>query len=118
MSLGERDQRVYATVCSIPLGRVATYGQIATLSGMPGMARQVGYVLFDVPSNSTIPWHRVINARGEISQRSEFGAELGQRHRLELEGVQFDERGRVCLNTFGWNPDGDCEEKKQTDLWE
>jgi len=48
---------------------VATYGQIATLAGMPGHARQVGYAMHALPSHSTVPWHRVINARGEISRR-------------------------------------------------
>lgn len=104
MSTNERNLSVYAAVCQIPYGYVATYGQIAEMAGFKGMARQVGYVLFSIPSDSAIPWHRVINARGEISQRSKPGADLKQRRRLEQEGIKFDERGRVSLPIFGWNP--------------
>jgi methylated-DNA-protein-cysteine methyltransferase related protein len=97
-----RNARVYAAVRRIPRGRVATYGEIASLAGLDGMARQVGYALHELPPHSTVPWHRVVNARGEISRRSVFGSELEQRLRLELEGVRFDSRGRVPLGTFGW----------------
>lgn len=113
----DRDYRVYAAVNQIPFGRVATYGQIAEMAGLSGMARQVGYVLFDVPTDSAIPWHRVINARGEISARSMPGAENGQRLRLEQEGVKFDEHGRVSLRLFGWKPFQQGDAKDQGTFW-
>lgn len=91
-------------VRAIPAGRVATYGQIATLAGLPGHARQVGYALYAL-SDDDVPWHRVINARGEISRRSDPGPEPLQRVMLESEGVVFDEHGRVDLRRFGWEPD-------------
>ena len=113
-----RNARVYAAVRRIPPGRVATYGEIATLAGLDDMARQVGYALHALPPHSTVPWHRVINARGEISRRSVFGSEREQRLRLELEGVRFYSRGRVSLKLFGWlprtlkrHPDGDFPEQ-------
>lgn len=95
-------QRIYAVVARIPHGRVATYGQVAALAGIPGHARQVGYALHATPDDSDIPWHRVINAKGEVSPRAEPGWEGFQRHLLEEEGVRFDARGRVDLRRFGW----------------
>jgi len=97
-----RNARVYAIVRRIPKGRVATYGEIATLAGLDGMPRQVGYALHGLPPRSTVPWHRVVNARGEISPRKVPGPELDQRLRLEMEGICFDNRGRMSLRTFGW----------------
>jgi len=95
-------QRIYAVVRRIPRGRVATYGHVAELAGLPGRARQVGYALHALPAGTTVPWHRVINARGEVSRRREPGAELTQRMLLEREGVRFDARGRVQLRRHGW----------------
>ena len=65
--------RISAAVRRIPRGRVATYGQIAELAGLPGHARQVGYALHALPADSTVPWHRVLNARGALSLRREAG---------------------------------------------
>lgn len=96
--------RIYAVVRRIPRGKVATYGQVAALAGLPGNARQVGYALNALPEGTTVPWHRVINARGEVSRRAEPGAELSQRMLLEKEGVRFDVRGRVALTRVGWRP--------------
>jgi methylated-DNA-protein-cysteine methyltransferase-like protein len=95
-------KRIYAVVRRIPHGRVATYGQVAALAGLAGRARQVGYALHALPEGSPLPWHRVINARGEISPRAEPGWEGYQRHLLEEEDVEFDLGGRVDLERFGW----------------
>ena len=95
-------QRIHAVVRRIPRGRVATYGQIAALAGIPGHARRVGYALHALPTDSTVPWHRVINARGEVSRRKVPGSELSQRMLLEREGIRFDARGRVDLGKVGW----------------
>jgi methylated-DNA-protein-cysteine methyltransferase related protein len=94
--------RIYAVVRRIPSGRVATYGQVAALAGLAGRARQVGYALHALPEGSLLPWHRVINARGEISPRAEPGWEGYQRHLLEEEDVEFDLGGRVDLERFVW----------------
>ncbi len=94
--------RIYAVVRRIPRGRVATYGQVAALAGLRGHARQVGYAMHALPAGTTVPWHRVINAKGEISRRSQFGEEIHQRLLLEAEDVEFDWRGRVSLRRYGW----------------
>jgi methylated-DNA-protein-cysteine methyltransferase-like protein len=95
-------QRIYAAVRRIPRGRVATYGDIATQAGLDGHARQVGYALHNLPEASDIPWHRVINARGEISPRTTSDSHELQRMLLEKEGVQLDLRGRVALKLYRW----------------
>lgn len=97
---------VYRVVRRIPAGRVATYGAVARLAGMPGAARQVGWALHAVDAGDDLPWHRVINARGEVSRRGAKEVEDLQRARLEAEGVVFDGRGRVDLERFGWRPRG------------
>jgi len=96
--------RIYAVVRRIPRGRVATYGQVATLAGLAGHARQVGYALHALPAGSSVPWQRVVNARGEISLRSVPGAGLTQRMLLEREGIRFDARGRIGLERYRWEP--------------
>jgi methylated-DNA-protein-cysteine methyltransferase-like protein len=95
--------RIYAAVRRIPKGRVATYGQIAALAGLPRQARQVGYALAAL-REARVPWRRVINARGEISPRSDPGPERLQRALLEREGVRFNAHGRVALATHLWRP--------------
>lgn len=101
----ERYTSFYAVIDGIPYGRVATYGQVAALAGYSGHARQVGYALHALPEGTALPWHRVINARGEVSLRTEAGWEHYQRHLLEEEGVAFDAKGRVDLARFQWEPD-------------
>jgi methylated-DNA-protein-cysteine methyltransferase related protein len=95
--------RIYAVVRRIPKGRVATYGQVAELAGIPRHARQVGYALAAL-RDARVPWHRVLNARGEISARSEPGPEALQRVLLEREGVAFDASNRVPLQAHLWHP--------------
>jgi methylated-DNA-protein-cysteine methyltransferase related protein len=97
--------RIHAVVRSIPEGHVSTYGDVAVLAGMPGHARLVGYALHALPEYTTVPWHRVIDARGRISiGRAVPGSELVQRRLLEAEGVEFTPRGNVPLERFRWKP--------------
>jgi methylated-DNA-protein-cysteine methyltransferase-like protein len=96
--------RIYAVVRRIPAGRVATYGQVAALAGLAGRARQVGYALHALPEDTALPWHRVINARGEVSPRAEPGRDGYQRFLLEEEGVAFDLAGRLDLGRYQWQP--------------
>ena len=95
--------RIYRSVRRIPRGRVATYGQIAELAGLRGQARQVGYALHQL-RDACVPWHRVINVRGEISLTALPGSGELQRDLLEREGVQFGPAGRVDLARFRWKP--------------
>jgi methylated-DNA-protein-cysteine methyltransferase-like protein len=99
-------QRIYNVVRRIPRGRVATYGQIASLAGLAGHARQVGYALHALPDGTLVPWHRVVNATGRISSRATPGGELVQQLLLEREGVRLDARGRVPLDRVRWQPRG------------
>lgn len=96
---------IYSVVKQIPYGRVATYGQIATLAGYYRQARQVGYALHAVPSDE-IPWHRVINAQGRISLNLEMGGAI-QRKLLESEGVIFSDTGVISLRQYQWKPQVD-----------
>jgi methylated-DNA-protein-cysteine methyltransferase-like protein len=94
---------IYRVVCQIPSGRVTTYGQVAELANMPGQARLVGYALYRVAPEMAIPWHRVVNAKGEISQSPRrYGSDHLQRSLLEQEGIQFNSRGRVALHQYLW----------------
>jgi methylated-DNA-protein-cysteine methyltransferase-like protein len=96
--------KIYSVVRHVPRGRLATYGQIAKLAGLPGHARQVGYALHALPDDLAIPWHRVINAQGRVSPRGDPGWDLVQRQLLEREGVCFDVSGRVDLERYRWKP--------------
>lgn len=95
-------ERIYALVKKIPRGRVATYGQIAQLAGLPGCARQVGYALNKTPEGRKLPWHRVLGAGGTISLGGAGGME--QRLRLEAEGIVLSSSGRVPLTRYQWQP--------------
>lgn len=99
--------RIRAVVRRIPRGRVATYGKIAALAGLGANARLAGYALHALPDGTPLPWHRVVGAGGRLSlaSLSPDGA-LTQRMRLEREGVRFDPRGRVDLDSCGWKPRG------------
>ena len=88
----------------IPKGRIATYGQVASLAGLAGHARQVGYALHALPNGTVVPWHRVVNAAGRISTRATPGGELVQQLLLEREGIRLDGKGRVPLDRLRWNP--------------
>jgi methylated-DNA-protein-cysteine methyltransferase related protein len=98
----KRYELIWSWVRKIPRGRVATYGQIAELAGLEGHARQVGYALHNLPENSDVPWHRVVNARGEISPRSAGDSHELQRLLLSAEGVATDARGRIDLSRYRW----------------
>ena len=95
---------IYAVIRRIPRGKVATYGQVAALAGFARHARQVGYALNDLPSDSELPWHRVVNARGEVSPRAAPGWEEVQKDLLEQEEVFFGPHDRIDLGRYGWQP--------------
>ena len=107
-----RYSRIYTIVRMIPHGRVATYGQIAAVEGN-STARMVGYALAALPdSDRTVPWQRVVNRAGAVSERSGGGGIAPQRRALEAEGVLFDAAGRVDFDVAGWDgPDAEWLEK-------
>lgn len=92
-------------ILGIPVGKVATYGQIAALAGNPRGARQVVRVLHSSSRKEGLPWHRVINSKGMISLSGE-GYDV-QRSLLEGEGVVFDKNGKVSLKVFQWDRFGE-----------
>ena len=104
MSENSHYERIYAVIRRIPKGRVATYGQIAALAGIPGHARQVGYALRNAPEELRLPWHRVINAQGRVSERSSRSGDRLQYVLLNNEGIQFDVHGRIALQRYQWKP--------------
>jgi methylated-DNA-protein-cysteine methyltransferase-like protein len=96
---------IYQVVRQIPRGKVATYGQIAELANLYGKARLVGYALYRVDLASDIPWHRVINAKGEISYSNlRYGGDELQRSLLEQENIKFSSEGKINLKEYLWQP--------------
>ena len=95
--------RVKRLIAGIPRGKVATYGQIAACAGNHRAARQVAWVLHSSSTKDKLPWHRVINSAGGISVPSGGGFEE-QRLLLEAEGIVVDQKGRVDLKIYLWNP--------------
>ena len=105
-------ETVWDIVRQIPAGTVSSYGQIASMippdedmepARMQRLApRWVGTALRKTPPGEPIPWQRVINSRGTISFPAGSPQADEQRRLLELEGVEFDSRGRVDLRRFAW----------------
>ena len=96
--------RIKAVVRKIPVGKVATYGQVARLAGLPRNARQVGSVLRGLPEDSGVPWHRVVNSLGRIRERDSETFEGLQRHEFEHEGIEFWVSDRIDLALYQWQP--------------
>lgn len=92
---------IIQVIGAIPKGKVCTYGNVAKLAGLPNHARYVGSVLKNLPSNSTIPWHRVINSKGAISFPLGSDKWQLQKKKLEDEGVLFKGE-RVSLQQCSW----------------
>jgi methylated-DNA-protein-cysteine methyltransferase-like protein len=105
---------VWNIVKQIPRGKVTTYGRIAFMIPLPddvgadeykaAGARWVGAAMAACPND--VPWQRVINAQGKISERR-GGGSLLQRQLLEEEGIEFDDRDRVDLKKYGWTDSTD-----------
>lgn len=100
--------KIWETVQAIPYGKVACYGQVADLSGLPGRARMVGKALGHVPDsgwkNEIVPWYRVINSQGKIS------FPVGSEQFIKQKNYLIDEQvvvlnGKIKLAEFLWSPD-------------
>ena len=96
-------ESIWQVVHMIPSGKVATYGQVAALAGLPQAARFAGTSLKDLPTATRIPWHRVINAQGRISLPPSSSSYQEQHQRLTQEGVLIL-NGRVALKDYQWEP--------------
>lgn len=98
------NQRIWQVIALIPEGKVATYGDVARHAGLPGAARRVGYALRHLPTGTTIPWHRVVNAQGRISIPEGSASQYTQRERLEAEGIVFKANKSLSLKRYRWAP--------------
>ena len=112
-----RNRRIWDTVCDIPEGCVASYGQIAVIAGFARGARQVGYALRHLPAGHAVPWHRVITASGRIAFEKGSEQFKEQASRLMMENVAIL-RGRVDMNKYGWQPDLDELLWKPSSAWD
>ncbi|HEY3802500.1 MAG TPA: MGMT family protein [Kofleriaceae bacterium] len=105
--LKELYRRIHAVIRAIPRGRVATYGQVAELAGLPGGARVAAAALKTSTRADALPWQRVIGKagpkRGRIAIHDPVGAAM-QRALLERERVAIGDRGFVALDVYGWLP--------------
>ena len=95
---------IYRIVQQIPKGKVATYGQVALLAGIPNGARQVGYALHNLKANSNVPWYRVINTKGQISQLPDPQSVNIQKQLLLSEGIEFNDHMKINLPEYQWRP--------------
>ena len=95
----ESQQAIWQVIAAIPESRVATYGQIAAMAGQAGKSRWVGRLLSQLPRETRLPWHRVVNASGRITNPN-FDL---QQTRLIAEGIE-PRSGRVLLKDHQWRP--------------
>lgn len=95
-------EKIWAKIGEVPYGSVATYGQIAAMVGLPRHARLVGYALRHTPDHMRLPWHRIVNAKGESAFPVDSEQYALQKKLLTQEGVAFI-GGKVSLNQFGWH---------------
>ncbi len=101
----EFENRAKSVIKAIPRGKIATYAQVAALAGNHRAARQVVRVLHASSAKDRLPWHRVISSRGAISLERGRGFEE-QKRLLKREGVRVNEGGRIDLDEFQWEPEG------------
>lgn len=97
-------EKAVIIIKNIPEGRVMTYGQIAKLAGSPRGARQVVRILHSMSKKHRLPWHRVVNSKGEIGLKDDEHYSI-QRLSLESEGVEFFNNGRIDLSKFQFSPE-------------
>jgi methylated-DNA-protein-cysteine methyltransferase-like protein len=112
-----RMQAICDTIRDIPRGRVASYGQVAQIAGIPRGARQVGYVLRQLPKDHDVPWHRVLQTSGKIAFEKGSRGYREQRKRLIGDGVVVMS-GKVDMNKYRWQPDLDELLWKPAAIWD
>ncbi len=112
-------EKIYEIVRSIPRGKVASYGQIAVMAGYPRGAQMVGWALHQLgsprgrisdtegdPTPGSVPWHRIINARGEISTTCREHTAKLQAKLLKKEGIPVELTAekvyKIDLNKYRW----------------
>lgn len=98
----EKTTAIFTVIGAIPEGKVSSYGKVAKRAGYKGAARYVGYLLKNLPADSSLPWHRVVNSQGKISFALHSVKYQQQRQYLLAEGVEFNGE-RVNLAKCGWH---------------
>ena len=101
--MSAKDQKIWQVVAAIPIGRVASYGQIADMAGLGRQARYIGKALGKLPEGHAIPWYRVIKSNGQIAFPVGGEAHDVQAQSLREEGVVVAD-GKVSMRQFGWQP--------------
>lgn len=96
-------EKIYEVVRKIPRGKVATYGQIATLAGNSRWSQVVGYALHANPDPDEIPCYRVVNRFGGLSSAFAFGGINEQERLLRADGIEVRVDGTVDLNKYLWD---------------
>jgi len=99
----ERKEAIYLALAQIPKGKVITYGNLAKLAGMPNGARFAGRLMCELPDQSNLPWHRVINAQGRLSLPINSEGYREQVQRLQKDGIDIN-NGKIKLSIYGYNP--------------
>ncbi len=105
--VGELYGSIYAVVRRIPRGKVATYGQVAELAGLPGSARLAGAAMRASTPETGLPWQRVVAKRSRTTAKIGILDPVGaatQRSMLEAEGVRFTRSASISLADHGWLP--------------
>ena len=97
-------EKIWQIVHQIPEGKVASYGQVAKLAGLPGYARYVGHVMKNLPKGTKLPWFRVANSQGKLSFARDSKEYQTQKRKLEAEGIVFI-NGRFSMKKYGWLQD-------------
>lgn len=90
------NEKVYDAVKKIPLGKVATYKQVAMMCGSPGACRAVGNALHKNPCPNFVPCHRVVSSKGQLAKHFAFGGYEAQAVLLQSEGVEV--KGDLVVN--------------------
>jgi len=112
-----RLHRIWDTIRDVPIGCVASYGQIADIAGIPRGARQVGYALRQLPDGHAVPWHRIIQTSGRIAFAKGSPQFEEQCKRLMMENVAVI-AGRVNMQKYRWQPDLDELLWKPSSAWD
>jgi len=97
----DAQQAIWNIVKKIPAGRVVSYGRVAYFAGYPRYARMVGRALRVAPDHLNLPWHRVVNAKGQMSFPEGSERAVLQKYKLQIEGVVFLS-GRIDLEHYAW----------------
>jgi methylated-DNA-protein-cysteine methyltransferase-like protein len=97
------NDRVYEIVSHIPEGKVASYGQVASMAGNCRASRAVGYAMHRNPYSGALPCHRVVFQSGKLTDGFAFGGKGVQRQLLEAEGITFSKDGCVNMKKYRWN---------------